>query len=105
MSIMKKTLVLILGVVLLNSCQSIEEKKKADELAAKAEEAKCRADFSKSLYENSTNTLELGLNLGLKKEIDDFQKLWADSTKNCADMKKAWEDLGKKIDAEWEAQH
>jgi hypothetical protein len=97
---MKKTLVLILGVVLLNSCQSIDEKKKADALAAKAEEAKCRADFSKSLYENTANTLELGVSLGLKKEIDDFQKLWADSTKNCDDMKKAWEELNKKIHAQ-----
>lgn len=102
---MKKNLVLILGVVLLNSCQSIDEKKKADALKAKAEEAKCRADFSKSVYDYSTNTLELGLSLGLYKEIDDFQKLWNDSTKNCADMKKAWEELNVKIQSKWDAEN
>lgn len=101
---MKKTLVLILGVVLLNSCQSVEEKKKADDLAAKAEEAKCRADFSKQIYQYGMNKMEMGLTVGMKKEIDDFQKMQSDSTAKCADLKKAWEELGKKIDAEWEAQ-
>jgi hypothetical protein len=102
---MKKNLVLILGVVLLNSCQSVEEKKKADDLAAKAEEAKCRADFSKQIYQYGMNKMEMGLTVGMTKEIDDFQKMQSDSTAKCADLKKAWEELGKKIDAEWEAQH
>ena len=101
---MKKTLVLILGVVLLNSCQSVEEKKKADELAAKAEEAKCRADFSKQVYEYGMNATALALELGMKKELDEFQKMQDDSTAKCVDLKKAWEELGKKIDAKWEAQ-
>ena len=96
---MKKTLVLILGVVLLNSCQSIEEKKKADELAAKAEEAKCRADFSKQLVDYSTNTMALALEVGLKKELEEFQKLSADSTVNCAERKKAWEAFQTKVSA------
>ena len=101
---MKKNIVLILGVVLLNSCQSIEEKKKADELAAQAEEAKCRADFSKQIYEYGMNQMELGLRLGMKKELDSFQKMQADSSAKCADLKKAWEELGEKIDAEKVAQ-
>ena len=104
MFIMKKTLVFILGVVLLNSCQSIDEKKKADALAAKAEEAKCRADFSKEIYQYGMNKLEMGLRVGMKKELDDFQKMQDDSTAKCADLKKAWEELGKKIDVEWETQ-
>jgi len=104
MFIMKKTLVLILGVVLLNSCQTIEEKKKADELGAKLEEAKCRADFSHQIYEYGMNHMRMGLEVGMKKELDDFQKLSADSTVNCADRKKAWEELKKKINVEWEAQ-
>ena len=102
---MKKTLVLLLGVILLNSCQSIEEKKKADELAAKAEEAKCRADFSKQVYEYGTNQMKMGLEVGMKKDIEDFQKLWDDSTKSCADLKKIYEELGKKIHAEWDAKY
>lgn len=102
---MKKTLVLLLGVILLNSCQSIEEKKKADELAAKAEEAKCHADFSKQVYDYGMNKMEMGLRLGMKKELDEFQKMQSDSTVKCADLKKAWEELGKKIDVKWEAEN
>lgn len=102
---MKKTFVLLLGVVILNSCVSTEEKKKVDELAAKAEEAKCRADFSKQIYQYGMNKMEMGLRVGMKKELDDFQKMQSDSTVKCADLKKTWEELGKKIDAEWEAQN
>lgn len=102
---MKKTLVLILGVVLLTSCQSVEEKKKADELAAKAEEAKCRADFSKQIYEYGMNKMEMGLRVGMKKEIDDFQTMQSDTIAKCADLKKAWEELGKKIDVKWNAEN
>lgn len=102
---MKKTLVLLLGVILLNSCQSVEEKKKADELAAKAEEAKCRADFSKQVYDYGMNKMEMGLRVGMKKELDEFQKMQSDSTVKCADLKKAWEELGKKIDVKWEAEN
>ena len=102
---MKKTFVLLLGVVLLNSCQSIDEKKKADALEEKAKEMKCRADFSKQLYEYGINKSLLAKEVGLSKELDEFDKLAADSTVSCADRKKAWEELGKKIDAAFEAQH
>jgi hypothetical protein len=102
---MKKTLVLILGVVLLNSCQSVEEKKKADDLAAKAEEAKCRADFSHQIYQYGMNKMEMGLRVGMNKEIDDFQKMQSDTIAKCADLKKAWEELGKKIDVKWNAEN
>ena len=102
---MKKTLILLLGVVLLNSCVSTEEKKKADALEVQAKEAKCRADFSKEVYDYGMNKMKMGLEVGMKKELDDFQKMQNDSTATCADLKKAWEELGKKIDVEWNAKY
>ena len=95
---MKKTFVLLLGVVLLNSCVSTEEKKKADALDEKVKEMKCRADFSKELYDYGMNAMLLAKEVGLSKELDEFNTLAADSTVNCADRKKAWEELKKKID-------
>ena len=99
------TLILILGVSLLNSCVSTEEKKKVDALKAKEEEAKCRADLSKQIYDYGMNAMELGLSLGLKKEIDEFNKLTADSTVNCVDRKKAWEELNAKIQNKWDSEN
>ena len=94
---MKKTLVLIWGVVLLNSCVSTDEKKKTDALEEQAKEMKCRADFSKQLYDYGTNIKLLANEVGLSKELDSFEKLVADSTVNCADRKKAWEDFKAKV--------
>ena len=102
---MKKTLVLILGVVLLNSCQSTEEKKKKDELAAKAEEAKCRADFNTVILQYGWNTMQMGLRVGMKKEIDDFQKMQSDTIAKCADLKMAWQELEEKITVKWNVEN
>lgn len=94
---MKKTLVLLLGVILLNSCVSTEEKKKADALDEKVKEMKCRADLSKMISENGTNIMALATEVGLSKELEDFNKLASDSTVNCADRTKAWSSFTEKV--------
>ena len=61
-------------------------------LEAKLEEAKCRSEFSKSLLDNSMNTMLL-LQQEHKSELEAFQKLQADTTVSCDSLKNEWRKL------------
>ena len=89
------TLVLVSGI--LASCGESESEIKAKE------EAKCRADFSKMLYEDSSAkhylTTASSPFWGLENDLKKFQEYVNNETTSCADRQKAFDDFKAKVGA------
>ena len=69
------------------SCEDPEAEKAKKEL----EESKCREETLDEIVENY-DMLTLGISKGFEKQTKEFQMAYKDSTKNCASLKKSWQD-------------
>lgn len=89
------TLVLVSGILM--SCGESQSEIKAKE------EAKCRADFSKMLYEDSGAkhyiTTASSPFWGLENDLKKFQEYVNNETTSCADRQKAFDDFKAKVSA------
>jgi hypothetical protein len=89
------TLVLLSGILM--SCGENESELKAKE------ETKCRAEFTKMLYEDEGTKSVLGLaespymGLGMEDDLKRFYEYVNNETTSCADRKKALNDFKEKI--------
>ena len=89
------TLVLLSGILM--SCGESESELKAKE------ETKCRAEFTKMLYEDERikSTLELAkssyMDLGMEDDLNRFYEYVNNETTSCADRKKALNDFKEKV--------
>lgn len=88
----------VLSLVLF-SCEDPELEKQKAEL----KESSCRLEVAHTVSE-SPATIELGVKLGMKKEIDDFMKLEEDSTITCDSLKLVWSILTDKIQKKFDSQ-
>jgi poly(3-hydroxybutyrate) depolymerase len=84
--------VLVLSMVFY-SCVYPEQEAAMAAAKKKADEAHCKADFAMSILENGMNTMQLATQVGLKKQVDNFNKMQSDSTISCDSLKKAWDNL------------
>jgi hypothetical protein len=91
---MKKLLFMVFPVVLLTNCSNPE----LDKAKEKQKEAECRAEFSKQISDYGINTMVLGKELGLQKELDEFDKIHNDSTASCDSIKNSWERFQKLVE-------
>ncbi len=78
------------------SCEDAEVKR----LKAISEDSKCKADFAGWLVDNGTNIMVLGNRLGLRKELEKFNKLQGDSTITCDSLKNAFSLYSDVVSAE-----
>lgn len=89
------TLVLVSSILM--SCGESESEIKAKE------ETKCRAEFTKMLYEDQGTKSVLGLaespymGLGMEDDLKRFYEYVNNETTSCADRKKALNDFKEKI--------
>ena len=91
---MKKLLFIVFPVVLLTNCSNPE----LDKAKENQKEAECRAEFSKQISDYGINTMVLGKELGLQKELDEFDKIHNDSTASCDSIKNSWDRFQKLVD-------
>lgn len=89
---------LALASVIFMSCGESESEIKAKE------ETKCRAEFSKMLYEDAGAKAVLGLAESplwdLSDDLKKFKEYVNNETTSCADRQAAWKDFKSKVDAE-----
>ncbi len=92
---MKKIILLIVcPIMLLTNCSNPE----LDKAKEKQKESACKAEFSKTLVDHGTNTMLLGKELGLQKELDEFDKIHNDSTASCDSIRNSWERFQKSVE-------
>jgi hypothetical protein len=90
---MKKVLQVLVLSLVFSSCVYPEQEAAMAAAKKKADEAHCKADLAMSILENGMNTMQLATQVGLKKQVDNFNKMQSDSTISCDSLKKAWDNL------------
>jgi uncharacterized protein YaaN involved in tellurite resistance len=90
---MKKILQILVIAIVFSSCVYPEKEAAMAAAKKKQEEAHCKVDLTKSILENGMNIMLLANQVGLKKQVDNFNKMQSDSTISCDSLKKAWDNL------------
>jgi uncharacterized protein YaaN involved in tellurite resistance len=90
---MKKILQVLVMAIVFSSCVYPEQEAALAAAKKKQEEAHCKLDLAKSILENGTNIMLLANQVGLKKQVDNFNKMQSDSTISCDSLKKTWDNL------------
>jgi len=87
-------LTILISILFLSNCSNPE----LDSLKQKQKELDCKAELSKQISDYGINTMVLGKELGLQKELDEFDKIHNDSTASCDSIKNSWERFQKLVD-------
>ena len=90
---MKRILQVLVLAMVFSSCVYPEQEAAMAAAKKKQEEAHCKVDLAKSILENGMNIMLLANQVGLKKQVDNFNKIQSDSTISCDSIKKAWDNL------------
>lgn len=61
-----------------------------DAAIKRGEDLKCKAEQISEISQNGTNTMLLATKIGLKKELEEFNKIQSDTTVSCDSLKNAW---------------
>jgi PBP1b-binding outer membrane lipoprotein LpoB len=90
---MKRILQVLVLAMVFSSCVYPEQEAALAAAKKKQEEAHCKLDLAKSILENGMNTMQLATQVGLKKQVDNFNKMQSDSNISCDSLKKACDNL------------
>ncbi len=85
---MKNLVVVSVLSLALFSCKNPELEKQQNML----NEAKCKAEIAKTVSD-SPNILRLAVTVGMKEDLEAFQKLQEDSTVTCDSLNIVWSSL------------
>jgi hypothetical protein len=90
---MKRILQVLVLAMVFSSCVYPEQEAALAAAKKKQEEAHCKLEQTKLVLESGMNIMTLAKQVGLKKEVDNYNKIQSDSTISCDSIKKAWNNL------------
>lgn len=90
---MKKITQVLVITILLSSCVYPEQEAALANNKQKSDEARCKMEQSKFVLEYGMNIMILAEQKGLKKQVDNYNKIQTDSTISCDSIIKAWDNL------------
>jgi uncharacterized protein YaaN involved in tellurite resistance len=89
---MKRILQVLILALVFSSCVYPEQEAAMAAAKKNSDEAHCKLDLAKEVLEG-TNIILLANQVGLKKQVDNFNKMQSDSTISCDSLKKTWNNL------------